>query len=152
MNVKNLKDVINWTRESHLYLASCMQHCVDQNENARAKLLLDYLADHEQKLVKVLDGFQETASTNALNTWCIEYLDKHLTERHGKCEKVFAQMNTEEIIAETLSQHEQVIDLYRYLHSRADIPEAIELLSQLLELEEHEAMRMSHSANRLQDM
>ena len=56
------------------------------------------------------------------------------------------------IIAETLSQHEQVIELYRYLHSRADMPEAIELLSQLLDLEEHEAMQMSHSANRLQDM
>lgn len=68
MQVETLKDVINWTREAHQHLASCMQHCAGENESARAKLLLDYLTDHEQKLVKVLDEFEETANVSALNT------------------------------------------------------------------------------------
>jgi hypothetical protein len=49
-------------------------------------------------------------------------------------------------------QHQQVIELYRYLYLRADIPSAKELLENLKSLEEHESMLMSQGANRLSDM
>jgi len=152
MQVETLKDVLNWSREFHQHLASCMHHCADQNESERAKLLLDYLADHEQKLVVVLDGFKKTADVKALNTWCLEYLDKHPIIRHEKCDKPFAQMNADEIITEITHQHGQVIELYRYLRGRDAAPSYRELLDQLLSLEEHEAMRMTQAANRLHDL
>ena len=152
MQVETLKDVLNWTRDAHQHLASCMQHCAGENESARAKLLLDYLADHEQKLVKVLDEFQKTANVSALNTWCIEYLDKHPITRHEKCELPFAELSADEINIEVAHQHGQIIELYRYLLSHADIPETQELLEQLLSLEEHEAMQMTQAANRLHDL
>lgn len=152
MQIETLKDVLNWTREVHQHLASCMQHCADKNESKRARLLLDYLVDHEQKLVEVLDDFQKTTSANVLDTWCIEYLNKPKIECHGKCDKPFTQMNSKEIFAEISHRHEQVIELYRYLHSRAETPATRELLSRLLELEEHEAMRMARSANWLESL
>lgn len=152
MQVETLKDVLNWTREFHQYLASCMQHCADKNESERAKLLLDCLADHEQKLVEALDGLGKTADSKALNTWCLEYTDKHPIIRHEKCDKLFAQMNVDEIITEITHQHGQVIELYRYLRGRDAAPSYRELLDQLLSLEEHEAMRMTQAANRLHDV
>jgi len=152
MQVETLKDVLEWTREFHQHLANCMHHCADQNESKRAKLLLNYLADHEQKLVEVLDGLKKTADAKALNTWCLEYLDKNPIVRHELCDKPFAQMNADEIITEITHQHEQVIELYRYLRGRDVAPSYRELLGQLLSLEEHEAMRMSQAANRLHDL
>lgn len=152
MQVENLRDVLKWTREAHQLMASCMQHCVGENESARAKLLLDYLADHEQKLVGVLEEFEKTANASALNTWCIEFLDKHPITRHKKCEIPFAELSADEIHLEVMHQHGQIIELYRYLLNHADIPEAQGLLEQLLSLEEHEATRMSQAANRLHDL
>jgi len=152
MQVETLKDVLNWTREFHQHLASCMQHCATQNESERAKLLLDYLSDHEQKLVEVLDGFLDSADEKALSTWCYEYLDKHPIVHHEKCDKPFAEMSADEIITEITRQHGQIIELYRYLRGRDAALSWQELLDQLVSLEEHEAMRMSQAANRLHDL
>ena len=152
MQVETLRDVLNWTREHHQHLASCMQHCADENESERAKLLLDYLSDHEQKLVEVLDGFRETADSKALDTWCYEYLDKHPIVRHGKCDKPFAEMTADEIITEISHQHGQIIELYRYLRGRDAALSWQELLDQLVSLEEHESMQMVQAANRLHDL
>ncbi len=152
MQIETLRDVLNWTRGFHQHLASCMRHCAGENESERAKLLLDYLSAHEQKLVEVLDGFRETADVKALNTWCLEYLDKNPIVRHELCDKPFAEMNADEIITEIIHQHGQVIELYRYLRGRDAAPSCWELLDQLLSLEEHEAMRMAQAANRLHDL
>ena len=51
-----------------------------------------------------------------------------------------------------VDQHQQVVELYRYLANRADIPSAKEMLESLVSLEEHEIMRVVHSANRFEDM
>lgn len=152
MQVETLRDVLKWTREFHQHLADCMQHCADQNESERAKLLLEYLAEHEQTLVGVLEGFSNTADENALDTWCYEYLDKHPIIRHEMCDKPYAEMHAGEIITEISHQHGQVIELYRYLRNRAETVTTQELLDQLLSLEQHEIMCMAQSANRLEDM
>lgn len=145
MQIETLKDVLNWTREFHRYLATCMTRCADDNESERAKRLLEYLADHERKLVVAIDEFAEQASTSALKTWCYQYLDKRPIIRHGVCDKPFAEMNTEEITFEILHQHGQVIDLYDYLLSRAETPSTKNLLAQLLALEKHEAIGIQQS-------
>ena len=152
MQIETLKDVLHWTTEFHQHLSQCLTHCADSNENTRAKLLLDYLATHETKLAQILHRFEQTANTNALNTWCYEYLDKHPIIQHNQCDKPFAKMNTHEIMGIIVDQHEQLISLYRYLQSRADTVSAQELLGNLTSLEEHEAMQMMQSANRLEDI
>ena len=152
MQIETLKDVIQWTKDFHQRLATCMAHCANEQLNERGSFLLNYLADHEQKLSSVLQAFEDSADLKALNTWCYEYLDKTPIKPHVTCDKPFAEMTTEEIIGEIEAQHQQIIALYRYLVGRADIPSAIELLEQLATLEEHEAMRMAHGANRLEDL
>jgi len=152
MQVETLRDVLHWTREYHQCLADCLQDSVDQNESERAKMLLKYLGEHEQKLVTVLEGFEKGADENALNTWCYEYFDKHPVIRHQQCECPFSELGTTEIMTEITTLNQQVIELYRYLQSRAESEGGKELLSQLSELEKHEAMRMVTSANRLEDL
>jgi len=152
MQIETLRDVLHWTREFHQYLADYLQHSVEKNESERARMLLQYLGEHEQKLVNVLEGFEKTASESALNTWCYEYLDKYPIHRQVSYEGSFSQLEPADIISEIVSQHQKVIEFYRYLYSRAETTSSQELLANLTELEKHEAMRMVHSANRLQDL
>ncbi|GAB1259700.1 ATPase [Teredinibacter haidensis] len=151
MQIETLRDVLQWTGDYHRYLAECTRHCANQQLNQRAQLLLNYLSEHEKTLSTVLDAYEATADPHALNTWCYEFFEKAPVKPHYHCDKPFAEMDTQEIIEAIENQHQQLIALYQYLVGRADIPSAIELLEQLTALEEHEAMRMAHEANRLED-
>lgn len=152
MQAENLKDVLDWTIDFHQQLSLCLTDCAKENENERAKLLLDYLAQHEQSLTEVITEFKKIASKNALNTWCYEYLDKHPIMKHKHNDVPFADLNTLQITEAVMHMHQQVITLYRDLAAQTVVNSARELLEELLSLEEHEAMRMTQSANRLEDL
>jgi len=152
MQIETLRDVLHWTRNFHTQLQECLTHCSDINEDERAKLLLVYLSDHENKLIRVLDGFERTASLNALDTWCYEYVDKYPVQRHRACEANFTKMNSAEISTEISNLHEQVIGLYRHILDRATSESSRGLLSGLLNIETHMAMQATQSANRLSDL
>ncbi len=152
MQVETLRDVLVWTREFHKNLSACLHHCAGKNENARAKMLLEYLARHEQELSQTVSGFVETAEARALNTWCYDYLEKHPILHSAHCDAPFQDLEQDEIMVVITDQHEQVIDLYRYLHARADIEATRELMDELESLEEQESRRMTQGANRMQEM
>jgi hypothetical protein len=152
MQVENLRDILDWTIDFHQQLSLCLTDCANKNVSERARLLLDYLAQHEQTLTKVIMKFEKTASSNALNTWCYEYLDKHPIVKHKHTETPFSELNTLQITEVVIHMHQQVITLYRDLAAQTVVKSAHDLLEELFSLEEHEAMRMSQSANRLEDM
>lgn len=152
MQIETLKDVLHWTREFHQHLSQCLSHCADKNTDERARMILAYLSDHEKSLTKVVNGFETSGDEHALNTWCMEYVAKHPIVRHAHCDAPFAELDAAQIMEVIVDQHQQVIELYRYLASRADIPSARELMESLRSLEEHEMMRMTQSTNRFSDM
>lgn len=152
MQIETLKDVLHWTKEFHQQLSQCLSHCADKNTDERARMILAYLSDQEKSLTKVVDGFEVSGDEHALNTWCYEYVNKQPIVQHVHCDAPFANLDAAQIMDVIVDQHQQVIELYRYLVSRADIPSAEEMLASLRSLEEHEMMRMVQSANRFGDM
>jgi hypothetical protein len=152
MQVETLRDVLHWTKEFHQHLSQCLSQCAGKNIDERAQMLLNYLSDHEKSLTKVISGFETSGDEHALNTWCYEYIQKHPIIRHVHCDAPFAELDAKQIMEVIADQHQQVIELYRHLASQAVIPSAIELLKTLRSLEEHESMRMTHTANRFDDM
>lgn len=152
MQIETLGDVVNWTRQLHQWLSTCLEHCSDNSEKTRVTLLLNYLADHERELVKILDRVEEDSDIKALNTWCYEYFQKNPVATHQHCDKPFADMAPEDIIREVIDLHNQVIDVYRQLNDQFDAPSATQLIQELLQLEQHEAMRIVQGSNRLADI
>ena len=152
MEIETLKDVLNWTQKFHQHLSHCLAHCSDENTNERAKMLLKYLSDHEKALSEVIEAFLKSDYEHALNTWSYEYVKKQPIVQHVHCDAPFAALDSVQIMDVIIDQHQQVIELYSFLASRADIPSAKEILESLKSLEEHEIMRAVHSANRLEDM
>ncbi|UTM58193.1 ATPase [Photobacterium sp. CCB-ST2H9] len=152
MQVETLKDVLHWTKEFHHHLSHCLSRGVNKHTDERARMVLNYLADHEKRLSQVVSEFETSGDAHALNTWCYEYLQKTPIVRHQHCDVPFARLDAAQIMDVIVDQHQQVIELYRYLASRADIPAARELLETLESLEEHEIMRMVHSTHRFDDL
>ena len=152
MYVSTFHDVIEWTRALHEHLARCLKHCSTQQEEERAKWLLAYLADHEAALEKTLAGFEKQADPKALNTWLYDYIAYKPIKPHQSCSAPYAEMSFDEICQEIFDLHNQVIDFYRYLEGRTEIPETRALIGELLCLEQHEAMRLTHQTNRARDL
>ena len=152
MQIETLKDVLHWTKEFHQHLSQCLSHCADKNTDERARMILSYLSDHEKSLMKIVSRFEASGNEHALNTWCYEYVNKKPIVQHVHCDAPFSDLDAAQIVEVIVDHHQQIIELYRYLASRADIPSAQEMLESLRSLEEHEMMRMVQSANRFGDM
>lgn len=150
MQIETLKDVLHWTKEFHQQLAHNLAENGKSNDSDRAKMLLDYLDQHETKLAQTIAKFEETGDQNALNTWCYEFLDKHPITQHQQPDILLENLSSSEITTAIAKQHQQIIELYRYLHNRAETASAKELLENLLALEKHEVMQMVQNANRLE--
>lgn len=152
MEIKTFRELIDWTRDLHQYLSECLAHCAEEQKQERAQMLLEYLADHEAELAKIISEFEHQADGKAMETRVYDYLNHHPLETHRSCSLPYAEMNFDEISREVFSFHDQIMDLYKTLVSKADIPEAQDLLQALLDMEEHEAMRLARQIGRMDDV
>ncbi|WP_258807669.1 ATPase [Pseudidiomarina sp. CB1] len=152
MQVETIRDVLHWTIAFHENLRDCLQHCAQLNKDERAKLILRYIAEHEDSLARIVKGFANTAEAKALNTWCYDYIDKHPIIHHGHCESPFQALDMPHIMEKTVDHHTHVIELFEHLHTRVDIDSAKELLQTIQNVEENEIKRMVQTANRFSDL
>ena len=152
MQVETMGDVMDWTRAVHANMAECLEHCSRDSRRERVKMLLDYLAKHEHQLDHVYELSKEDVSRQALDTWCQEFFEKAPVRPHEKCSEDFRDRDTGEILAAVVAMHDKLIEFYRYMVSRAEVTSTRELLQALLDLEEHEAMRMARDGGRLEDL
>eukprot|EP00903_Cladosiphon_okamuranus_P002290 g2288.t1 len=152
MKVKTISDLIDWTRLMHRQLGERLTSGSALHEQELARMLLSYLADHEAALEKIIEGFEQRADIKALNTWVYDYLNHEQINLQRSTDVPFEKMTFNEICRSVFDVHNQAIDLYRDLLRRADIPEVKELLKSLLDIEEHETMRLAQQTGRMQDI
>ena len=115
-------------------------------------MLLDYVHEHETRLNRILESSQKDADPAALNSWAYEFFEKAPVRPHEACAADFKDKDTGEIINAVLAQHNKIIEFYRYMASRAEVPSTQALMTNLLELEQNEARRMARDAGELDDL
>lgn len=152
MEIKTFSDLIEWTRQLHSHLAKCLVHCSSKNEAERARLLLDYLAEHESKMERMVSAFEMQAEPKVMQTYIYDYLSHQPIQSHRTCDAPYAKLGFDDICQEVFDYHRQIIELYRDIETRAEIPEAKALLGSLLAMEEHEAMRLSRQTGRMSEI
>lgn len=152
MDIKSFGELIDWTRDLHEHLARCLRHCATQHEEERARALLEYLSSHESELARIVDEFKHQSAKNTLETRVYDYLRHNPIETHRTCDESYAKLDFDGIYREVMDFHEQVMDLYKTLSEKAEIPEAQELFEALLEMETHESMRLARQIGRMDDL
>lgn len=152
MKTETLQDILRWTKDFHAHLAARLEQCEHEETAERGRMVLGYLAQHEKSLAQLLKEYSQSASENALKTWCYDYLKNYSIEEQLSSETPLESLSVDEIVAEVERRHNGVINLYKHLLNRVDIPAAVELVQELVDLESHEAMRITQSINRFQDI
>ncbi|WP_438952481.1 hypothetical protein [Porticoccus sp.] len=152
MEIKTFAELIDWTRQLHAHLAHCLNKSIDENQEERARLLLDYLSNHETEMERMVAQFEQQADQKAMQTYVYDYLSHQPIKISQPCNIPFGKLGFDDICQEVFSLHEQMIELYRTLSSKAEIPEARGLLESLLEMEEHEVMRLATQTGRMSDL
>jgi hypothetical protein len=149
MSNKTLRDMVDWTQQFHRDMAQSMQLSAAQTE--RERMLLDYLVEHENELARMVGRYGENASDTALNTWVSAYMEQYPPLEQPPRYPPFSGMNTTEIMTAVQEQHDRIINIYEHLEDFVQ-SSANELVRDLRNLEEQELLRISQSANRLEDI
>lgn len=151
MEIKTFEDLIEWVRQLHAHLAESLRESAAGNADERARALLNYLSDHEDKLVGITAEFERQADPKAMKTRLYDYIE-HKSLNGRKPDTHYAGLSYDDICREVFEFHDEVIALYKALASKAEIPEARELMEELQEMEEHEAMRMARQSGSSRDV
>jgi hypothetical protein len=154
MEIKTYEDLIEWARQLHHHLAHCLSGCAKKNPDERASALLSYLAGHEAEIEKITVEFEKQADKKALQTRLYDFFENEHSgvRNHTTCDGHYAGMDFDTITREIFEFHDQVINLYKDLSLKTEIPEASELVESLREMEENEAMRLAHQVSSMNDI
>lgn len=151
MNIERCEDLIDWTRKAHALLADSMAEGAKDRSDSLARMLLDYLAQHERELAATIERVKEHAEPSALQTPLHDAVQGDVLVLDIDSE-TFATMGVDEVSQEVFAVHNRVIDLYRSLEKRRELHKASGLLAEMLQLEERETMRLAHQVNRMHEM
>ncbi len=151
MNIERCEDLIDWTRKAHALLADCMTEGAKDRSDSLAKMLLDYLAQHERELAVTLVRVKEQAEPGALQAPLHDAVQGDMLRLDIDSE-TFAQLSVDEVSQHVFALHNRIIDLYRSLENRRELHKASGLFGEVLELEERETMRLAHQVNRMHEM
>lgn len=151
MNIERCEDLIDWTCQAHARLSECMTDAADERSESLAKMLMVYLAQHEHELTHTIARIKEHADPRALQARLHEAVEDQRLALDFDSE-AYAQMSVDDISREVFAIHNRIIDLYRLLEGRPGLDKARELLDEMLQLEEHETMRLAQQVNRMHEL
>jgi|TARA_Y100000782_G_C10123737_1_gene239834 hypothetical protein len=151
MNIERCEELLDWTSHAHTRLSTCMTEGAEDRSDSLAKMLLVYLAQHEQELTRTIARIKEHADPRALQARLPEALEGDVLALDLDGE-AYAQMSVDDISREVFAIHNRIIDLYRSLEKRPGLGKASELLGEMLQLEEHETMRLAQQVNRMHEL
>lgn len=152
MDIKTFRDLIEWTADLHQNLSICLADCAEKHEQERARALLGYLARHEAELERLVTEFERQGDNKILETMVYDHMADKTIKTHRTCNDHYTTLDFDGICREIFDFHDQVVELYRYLAGRAEIPEAEELFEELLDMEQNESMRLARQVGQMNDI
>lgn len=152
MQVESIKEALDWTQNFHHNLAESLEGKKSESYDERTTMLLDYLAECEKSLVKDLESLKSAADAHVLKTWGYEYMKDFPPKNALEHDRALAGLAQEQIVKHVEERHNEVIELYEHLKSKAQVPEVYDFIEQIMDLELNEAQKIAQSANRLQDI
>ena len=152
MRFKQIEDILTWIRQFHADLEIVYRGLKEKTDKERLAMLLDYLADHEHTLADAVDKYKEDASSTLLHTWFNQLPETDYQDKLTDLLQSFSCDNTSEVLSLAIDCHDLLIDLYKNLQSSNDTPSSKTLFQNLVDMEEHEKIRMVRDAARLEDI
>jgi len=144
--------VLDYAKDFHHQLSRYYKTLNDKTDQVRVKMLLDYLAIHEEKLEKNIEHIEENISAKVLGTWFKYTLCEDLRKELSSMIIRIDDMSVEEIIRMAIQLDDCLIRIYKKIAQNSDIPEIRDIFTNLSELEDHEKRRFVMDSTRMYDM
>ncbi len=151
MRFRQVREILEWNQTIHEQLAQRYAELAQQSSDERVTLMLRYLADHETALQNAVQAYETDAADALLETWFDQAPALELPASLAELKINLQQASVMDIVKIAINTHEFLMAIYRELHDLSDVATAREVFANLLELEQHEAMRTVRDAQRLED-
>lgn len=151
MQAETFDDLLEWTRGLHIMIAERLEQALNVDTDQRRCWLMEYIAGHERHLAHTIERFRTQASQAERNTWLYEHLGEKLPPR-ARWELSFVGLTFDEISQQVFHLHNQLIALYRSVAGCAVIPQAVELMDNMLVLQEGATRLLAEQCGRLYDL
>lgn len=151
MRFQTARDLLDQAAGLHEGLARYYQRLSGEAQKERVKLLLDYLARHEQNMSEVLARYSRETADKVRNAWFSQELDGEFVKCIPPARPV-AELDNDGIIDLAIQLDDCIIDLYQLIAMSSELPEAREAFANLVSLERQEKLRMVRQAMRLDDL
>ncbi len=150
---EQVKDVLDSTRAVHERAQIYFEHLAERSAQPRAKLLLDYLSNHEQQLAHAISAFEAEADEATLRTWVNSTSAvTHLVETLNWDEVNKQSASCDDLTALALDIDNRVIEVYEDLAGRAEPAWLQEVFRSLLQMEQQEEKQMAIQSLRGMDL
>ncbi|MFQ5731254.1 MAG: hypothetical protein ACE5KM_04780, partial [Planctomycetaceae bacterium] len=121
MPARKVKDIVDHIRACHARLSEQYADFGNQHTNERIRLLLAFMAQHEQSFEASLADYEHDAATGILDTWIPFVPEEALNDALEDLE-LHDGMDPEDVISDALALDRKLIDLYRHLASETAVP------------------------------
>ncbi len=132
MPFEQVKDVIERAKAFHRQLAERLHQCEKEADREKLRMVLDYLAGHEERMEQRLAQIEAATASQILATWYQYPPAPEVVERLAKIE-VRPGMSPSDLVCAALQLDEQLLKLYRAAADAAPTPVVREMFESLLE-------------------
>lgn len=149
MAFRQVKDLLEWVHDFHDRLGKQYAGLAETAPDERMKMALVFLTDRERRLQQGMRDYLEDADEGLLTTWLIDsqqFGHPSVLERIPPC---LGCHDVQDILANVMTAHQTLKDMYRLRAELAEIPEEAELFQQLAEQQDAEARLQTRDLARL---
>jgi hypothetical protein len=152
MRFKQVEDILSWVVQFHADLELRYRELEEGDAKERVVMLLEYLADHQQILGGAIEKFKVDASSQLLNTWFNQTPVVNYPEKLASLASRVSGASTSEVVLIAVECHDLLIQMYKALQRDSDMQSLKDLFQTLIDMEQHEKLRMVRDAGRLEDL
>ncbi len=137
-------DFLHWARDYHRRLRDFYSNREREAARPEARALLEYMAQHQDILARIIDEYEKDAPKRVLDAWFKVSPDPKAF-KDPESAGFRADMTANEVVGLALELDKNLRDMYRVLIRGATSAELRDMLANLLEDEEREEIRLLRS-------
>ncbi|MGC9518454.1 MAG: ferritin family protein [Desulfuromonadaceae bacterium] len=145
------KQILDYARQFHRFASDYFKKLSDSAQQPRMKMLLDYMARHEEHLEEVLKEYETNTKNKAMEAW-FQFSNECSIFKPVQNISYTDELTPEKVFEIAAQIDQCMIDSYNTVINRTSNPEVRELFENLLEMEEQEKHVRARTALGLLDM
>ena len=151
MRFKTMRDVMDRVILFHKNLAKFYHNMSDVVQKERVKLLLDYMARHEEHLQENLARYKGEISTRLLDTW-FKYVPSSNVLKDCEQQVIKPDMSVEEAVTQALKFDDCLLNFYNIMAENCCYKDLKEIFTNLANMEKRNRQNFVRDAQEVYDL